>query len=93
MDTKVMQVTLEKTKLLYHRQCKVLATKHLHKVQSSSQVLTTNRNKVIFLTLVFPELGPRMELKLLKIEEGFCEGHVLWNKNGGCLEILQIFII
>eukprot|EP00039_Didymoeca_costata_P004595 m.74530 g.74530 ORF g.74530 m.74530 type:complete len:464 (-) comp12469_c0_seq1:35-1426(-) len=27
------------------------------------------------------ELGPRMELKLLKIEEGFCEGHVLWNKN------------
>ena len=32
------------------------------------------------------ELGPRLELSLLKIEDGFCSGDVLYHKHGTCLK-------
>ncbi|RMD43234.1 hypothetical protein DV735_g1937, partial [Chaetothyriales sp. CBS 134920] len=31
-------------------------------------------------TVKLSELGPRMQLRLIKIEEGICEGKVLWNE-------------
>ncbi|KAI9593677.1 Brix domain-containing protein [Syncephalis fuscata] len=38
------------------------------------------------------EMGPRMELKLLKVEAGLCNGEVLYHHHGKWLYILYVYI-
>lgn len=61
---------------------KVLSKKELEKVRASQpnneaeRPVTNIEKRAIKLV----ELGPRLKLRLIKVEEGLCEGRIMWNE-------------
>jgi ribosome biogenesis protein SSF1/2 len=62
---------------------RVLSKKEVQKLRSSGEQ-SNNRNNagnnVEKRAVKLVELGPRMKLRLVKVEEGVCEGKIMWNE-------------
>jgi ribosome biogenesis protein SSF1/2 len=37
------------------------------------------------------EIGPRMQLQLIKIQEGFCDGQVIYHNFGTLLHVVNVY--
>lgn len=60
---------------------KVLSKKELDKVRSGGKEQAEKpRTNVEKRAIKLVELGPRMKLRLVKVEEGLCEGRIMWNE-------------
>lgn len=60
---------------------KVLSKKELERMKSGEKKPTNERrNHVEKRAVKLVELGPRMKLRLVKVEEGLCEGRIMWNE-------------
>lgn len=61
---------------------KVLSRKEMEKQRSADkkQEKGPQRSNVEKRAIKLVELGPRMKLRLTKVEEGLCEGRIMWNE-------------
>lgn len=60
---------------------RVLSKKELERMKSGERKpVMERRNHVEKRAVKLVELGPRMKLRLVKVEEGLCEGRVMWNE-------------
>lgn len=62
---------------------KVLSKKEMEKLRSGDnkgEQPDRTRSRVEKRAIKLVELGPRMNLRLVKVEEGLCEGRVMWNE-------------
>ena len=60
---------------------RVLNKKELARMKSGEKKPTMERrNHVEKRAVKLVELGPRMKLRLVKVEEGLCEGRIMWNE-------------
>jgi ribosome biogenesis protein SSF1/2 len=61
---------------------KVLNKRDFQKMRDSDQKPknSEHRNNVEKRAVKLVELGPRMRLRMVKVEEGLCEGRVMWNE-------------
>ena len=61
---------------------KVLSRKEMEKVRNSDQKEqpAKSRSNVEKRAIKLVEIGPRMKLRLTKVEEGLCEGRIMWNE-------------
>jgi ribosome biogenesis protein SSF1/2 len=62
---------------------RVLSKKELHKLKDTegrSKRQSDRGSNVEKRAVKLVELGPRMKLRLVKVEEGVCEGKVMWNE-------------
>lgn len=61
---------------------KVLSKKEMEKIRSGDKGEQPQRtqSRVEKRAIKLVELGPRMNLRLVKVEEGLCEGRVMWNE-------------
>ncbi|KAL4780926.1 Brix domain-containing protein [Aspergillus varians] len=59
---------------------KVLTKRELQRMQSGEKVdKKTNTPEVEKRAVKLVELGPRLKLRLIKVEEGLCDGRVMWH--------------
>ena len=62
---------------------KVLSKREMHKLRNGDpnkpKTASDRRNAVEKRAVKLIELGPRMRLRLVKVEEGICEGRVMWH--------------
>ncbi|KAI9370195.1 Brix domain-containing protein [Aspergillus egyptiacus] len=59
---------------------KVLSKREMQRMRSGEKVeKKTNAPEVEKRAVKLVELGPRMRLRLIKVEEGLCEGRVMWH--------------
>ncbi|KAL1958216.1 hypothetical protein VTO42DRAFT_4724 [Malbranchea cinnamomea] len=58
---------------------KVLNRRELQKLKAGEKKLNKTSNSVERRAVKLVELGPRMKLKLIKVEEGLCGGKVMWH--------------
>ncbi|CEN60057.1 Putative RNA-binding protein required for 60S ribosomal subunit biogenesis [Aspergillus calidoustus] len=59
---------------------KVLTKRELQRMQSGEKVdKKTSTTEVEKRAVKLVELGPRLRLRLIKVEEGLCEGRVMWH--------------
>jgi ribosome biogenesis protein SSF1/2 len=60
---------------------RVLNKKELARMKSGEKKPNMERrNHVEKRAVKLVELGPRMKLRLVKVEEGLCEGRIMWNE-------------
>lgn len=61
---------------------KVLNKKQMEKLRNADtkDEPTKSRTNVEKRAIKLVELGPRMKLRLVKVEEGLCEGRIMWNE-------------
>jgi ribosome biogenesis protein SSF1/2 len=60
---------------------RVLSKKEVERMKSGEKKpAMERRNHVEKRAVKLVELGPRMRLRLVKVEEGLCEGRVMWNE-------------
>lgn len=61
---------------------KVLSKKEMERLRSGEkgEQQERTRSRVEKRAIKLVELGPRMNLRLVKVEEGLCEGRIMWNE-------------
>jgi ribosome biogenesis protein SSF1/2 len=60
---------------------RVLSKKEVERMKSGEKKpAMERRNHVEKRAVKLVELGPRMKLRLVKVEEGLCEGRIMWNE-------------
>lgn len=57
------------------------------------QYVTEKKTKTQQSAVRLHELGPRLTLSLIKIQEGFCDGQVLYHQYGTLLSLLRVLFL